>query len=91
MASKHQYLTPDEAAKLKGVSRTTIYSAIAEGRLAHTRILGRLALKEADVVAWTPTPHSGRPKGIPVSETARARMSAAQQRRRAREKQDRNR
>ena len=85
MNKKQKLLTPDEAAKLKGLSRTAIYSAIAEGRLAHTRVLGRLALREADVLAWHS--HRGRPKGVRISDEVRARMSKAQKRRRAREKQ----
>lgn len=76
-----EFITPDEAARLKGVRRTTIYSAISEGRLPSTRILKRLALKKSDVLAWTPTPHAGRPKGIAVSDLARQRMSEAQKRR----------
>ena len=82
-----KFLTPAEAAKLKGVSRAAIYAAIADGRLAHIRVLGRLALRTADVLAWTPTPHSGRPKGIPVSPETRARMSAAHKRSWERRKQ----
>jgi len=81
MADRQKLFTPDEAARLKGVSRTAIYSAIADGRLAHTRVLGRLALREADVVAWTPRPHSGRPKGIPTTDETKTRMSEAQKRR----------
>lgn len=81
MDTSEKFLTPGEAAKLKGVSRTTIYSAIATGRLPHVRLLGRLALREADVVAWTPFQSIGRPPGIPISEETKARMSAAHKRR----------
>jgi len=85
MTKKHQFLTPDEAAKLKGVSRTAIYSAIAQGRLSHTRVLGRLALREADVLAWTL--RRGRPKGISPSQETRARMAESQRRTWAKRKQ----
>ena len=81
-------LTPAEAAQLKGVSRSTIYSAIAEGRLKHTRVLGRLALQEVDVKAWTPIRYGGRPSGIPMSQEARDRISEAQKRRWKRRKQN---
>lgn len=80
MNDDQQYLTPDEAARLKGVSRTTIYSAIADGRLPHTRMLGRLALRKADVLAWVPRRYTGRPKGIPASAETRERMSQAHKR-----------
>lgn len=73
-------LTPDEAAKLKGVSRTTIYSAMAQGRLKHTRILGRLAIEKSDLLMWIPIPYSGRRKGTPMSEAAKARLSVSQKR-----------
>ena len=75
------YITPDQAAKLKCVSRFAIYLAIQEGRLPSTRILKRLALKKSDVMAWTPKPHSGRPKGFTISQQTRQRMSQAQRRR----------
>jgi excisionase family DNA binding protein len=78
---KDTLITPGEAARLKDVSRFTIYSAIAQGRLPSIRILKRLALKRSDVLAWTPTPHAGRPKGFAVSRLTRQRMSKAQKRR----------
>ena len=78
------YLTPDQAALAKGVSRTAIYSAIAEGRLPAHRVLNRLAIRKAELESWLPAPNSGRPKGIPVSDEARSRMGEAQKRRWAR-------
>jgi excisionase family DNA binding protein len=90
---KQKLLTPAEAAELKGVSRAAVYAAIAQDRLPHTRVLGRLAVREADVLSWTPVQYAGRPgrkggrpTGVPVSEEARARMSEAQKRRWARRK-----
>ncbi len=56
-----QFITPLEASVLKGVTRSAIYAAIKEGRLAHTRVLGRVALKKSDVAAWTPMSYKGRP------------------------------
>lgn len=79
--SEQDLFTPDQAAKFKGVSRTAVYSAIAEGRLKATRILGRLAVKKSDLLAWTPVRYSGRPKGIPMSAGAKARLSTSQKHR----------
>lgn len=86
-------LTAGEAAKLKGVSRSAIYAAIAQGRLPHTRILGRLGLEKADVLSWAPMKYrdrpgvgGGRPSGIPMSTEAKKRISNAQKRRWAQRK-----
>ena len=78
---KTKLLTAAEAAKLKGVSHAAIYAAIAQGRLPHQRILGHLALRERNVLTWTPKPHSGRRKGTPMSAESKARISAGQKRR----------
>jgi excisionase family DNA binding protein len=85
---KTKLLTVAEAAQLKQVPRATIYSAIAHKRLAHQRVLGKLALREADVLAWTPRPHAGRGKGNAMSEEAKARISASQKKRWAAKKQN---
>ncbi len=74
-------LTPAEAAKFKGVSKTAIYSAIAEGRLKHIRVLGRLAVKKEHLLAWTPVRYAGRPKGRPMTDEGKARLSESQKRR----------
>ncbi len=93
---KQDLLTPAEAARLKGVSRAAVYAAIAQGRLPCTRVLGRLGLRKADVMTWMPRGYrersgkkSGPPAGIKMSEKTRARMSEAQKRRWARQKQER--
>jgi excisionase family DNA binding protein len=78
---KIKLLTVAQAAQLKGVKRATIYSAIAQGRLAHQRVLGKLAVREADIRAWMPRPHAGRSKGKPMSAEAKARISASQKQR----------
>ena len=87
-------LTPAEAATRKGVSRAAIYAAVAEGRLPHTRVLGRIGVREDDLVAWIPVQYGeragrkgGRPEGISMSEAARTRISEAQKRRWAQRKQ----
>ena len=80
-------LSVSQAAKLKGVSRAAVYGAIAGGRLSHQRILGHIGLREADVVAWKPLGiKTGRPKGIPMSAEAKARLSESQKRRWAQRK-----
>jgi len=66
------------AAKLKGVSRTAIYSAMTEGRLKYVRVLGRLAIKKGHLLAWTPVRYAGRPKGIPMTDEAKTRLSESQ-------------
>lgn len=86
-------LTVPEAAQMKGVSRSAIYGAITDGRLPAVRVLGRLALKEADVQAWQPVKYAnrpgrkgGRPKGIPVNPETKERISQSQKNRWARRK-----
>lgn len=79
---KHNLLTVNEAAKLKGVSRAAVYSAITRNRLPCRRVLGRIAVREADVLAWTALGYQGgRPQGTAMSEEAKARISQAQKRR----------
>lgn len=75
------FITVSEAAKLKEVSRSAIYAAMAEKRLPHTRLLGHLVLKNADVQSWKPQPHKGRPAGIAMSDAAKGRISQGQQKR----------
>lgn len=85
---KHNLITVSQAAQLKGVSRAAVYGAIARGRLPHQRILGHLALRESDVVAWVPLGvKTGRPTGTPMSSEAKARISEAQKQRWAKRKQ----
>jgi excisionase family DNA binding protein len=55
----NELLTPQEAARIKGVSVTTIYRAINEGRLPSQRVLGRLAVSPADVEAFEPGSYAG--------------------------------
>lgn len=57
-------LTIPEAAALKGVSLSTVYKAVREGRLRTQRVLGRNVLRSEDVRDWSPSGHGGlrRPK-----------------------------
>ena len=78
---KPKLLTAVEAAQLKGVTRSAIYAAIREGRLPHQIVLGRMGVTEDDVLAWTPTPSTGRREGTRLSEETRAKIAASQKRR----------
>ncbi len=81
VAMKDTVLTADEVAALKGVTRSAVYAAIADGRLPHVRILGRLAIREGDARSWNPIRSPGRPKGIPMSLDAKKRISVTQKQR----------
>jgi len=74
-------LTAAQAAQLRGVTRSAVYKAIAQGRLPHQQVLGHMALREADVLAWTPHSGAGWRKGTPMATEAKARISAGQKRR----------
>ena len=81
-------LSVSQAAELKGVSRAAIYSAIARGRLPHQRVLGHIGVRRADVLTWIPVGYKGgRPKGTPMSDGAKARLSESQKRRWAKRKE----
>ena len=92
-------LTASEAAKLKGVSTTTIYRAVGQGRLPHVRVLNHIGVPEADLLKWMPVRYAGRagikgrggrPRGIPMSTEAKARLSGSQKRRWAERKRKSN-
>lgn len=76
-----ELITAAEAATLKGVSRTAIYKAIQQGRLNSLRLLGRIALSRDEVVRWQPSSNLGWPKGRPVSEEVKAKISQSQKQR----------
>lgn len=80
-------LTVNEAAQLKGVTRAAIYAAVKDQRLPHVVVLGHIGLREQDVKAWTPLKYVGRPKGLPLSEQSKKRISESQKRRWAKRKQ----
>lgn len=73
-----QMLTPAEAAQLKGVAKATVYKAVAEGALPHVRILGRIGLRKADVLAWAPSTLGGARNVEPMSEAAKEKLSRSQ-------------
>jgi excisionase family DNA binding protein len=58
------YLTVAQAAARRGVSRQTIYSAIYSGRLVADSVLGKHALRPADVDALVIYPRSQERKGV---------------------------
>jgi hypothetical protein len=72
------HLTVSEVAKRKGVTRAAVYTAIVQRRLAHERIMGRIAVKKADAEAWKPLRSPGRPPGRAMSADTKLRISAAQ-------------
>ncbi len=81
-------LTVAEAAKFKGVSRSAVYAAIADGRLPHVLILGHMGVKESDVHTWEPVKYAGRPgrkggrpAGISVSAETKEQISKSQKKR----------
>ena len=74
-------ITVAEAAQLKGVSRTTIYNAINDGRLKSQRVLVHVALSHSEVERWQPSATTGWPKGKRVSEEAKAKISESQKQR----------
>ena len=63
MKADHDILTPAQAAKLKGVSRTAIYNALADGRLQGVRVLGRIGIARNVLKSWQPQARVGRPQG----------------------------
>jgi excisionase family DNA binding protein len=81
---KHVRLTVNEAAELRGVSRTSIYSAIARKKLPRRYFRGNLVVLESDLEAWEEKKgRGGRPKGRPMSEEHKAKLRAAYYNRKA--------
>lgn len=64
------YLTIQEAATLLGVHRSALYLAIKEGRLEPVRVLGRTALRRADVEAYHPRAYRSRRDDLADSQSA---------------------
>lgn len=74
-----ELLNVAQAAQLKKVSRSAIYLAVQSGRLPYQRVLGHIGIEKADLKAWTPVGHrAGRPKGIPMGQEAKERISETQ-------------
>jgi hypothetical protein len=89
-------LTAAEAAKLKNVSRQSVCSAAAEGRIPCVWILGRYGFHKQDVLGWIPRSYKGRPgtksqggrpAGTSVDDEVKARISESQKKRWAERKQ----
>lgn len=74
-------MTVAEAARQKRVSRSAIYKAIEQKRLKSQWVLGRMALSHEEITLWQPHTKPGWPKGKPVSEETKARISESQKRR----------
>jgi excisionase family DNA binding protein len=82
---KETLLTVSQAARKKGVTRTTIYNAIASKRLKAFEVLGRTAIKESELMASdVGAGKSGPPPGKPLSAKHRAALRKAYQQRRSR-------
>ncbi|HEX8237758.1 MAG TPA: helix-turn-helix domain-containing protein [Abditibacteriaceae bacterium] len=79
-------VTPAQAAKIKGVSRTAIYNALADGRLQGVRVLGRIGVDRSALKAWQPQARVGRPQGKPMNEEQKATIAKAQKKRWAQRK-----
>jgi excisionase family DNA binding protein len=63
MPEAEELITPQEAARRKGVTAATVYKACREGKLPYTEVLNRFALKPSDVDAWQPQGWGGRRPG----------------------------
>lgn len=74
-------LTPAQAAKLKKVSRTAIYNALADGRLRGVRVLGRIGIARHVLKEWQPQARVGRPPGKPMGAESKRQLSQTQKRR----------
>ena len=75
-------LTVTQAAKRKGISRTTIYNAIADGRLPAQMVLGRTAIRERDLMkSGLGDAKRGRAAGKPISSAHKKAIGAAQKKR----------
>lgn len=75
------YLSVTEVAKLKDVSRNAVYKAVQEERLASRRLVGVVAVKREDAVAWVPKARTGRQKEIATTEATKAKIAASQRKR----------
>lgn len=70
MEDSEQLLTVGEAAEVLGKKPPTLYEAIQTGHLPSRRVLGRIALLPADVIAYGERTagvgtKGGRPKNAP--------------------------
>ena len=71
--NEEEMITVKAAAERKGCKVATVYKAIKDGRLPHTLILDRVALRPSDVDAWQPDKWGGQrenQKGRPKKQDA---------------------
>ncbi|HZO89492.1 MAG TPA: helix-turn-helix domain-containing protein [Chthonomonadaceae bacterium] len=54
------YVSVAEAAALLGVHRSAIYQAVEAGHLDTIKVMGKKALRRADVLAYKPRPNKCR-------------------------------
>lgn len=73
-----EFLTPDDVAKIKKVSRQAVHDAIKAGKLPCHYILGRRVIRKADLRLWQVI---GRRKNGPLSVAHKAKISQSQKRR----------
>lgn len=74
-------LSISQASRLLGVSRPTLYSAIADGRLPQRHVLDRLVVTEAEIkAAGLGKTKRGRAEGKPITEAHKKAISEAQRR-----------
>lgn len=73
-----EFLTLNEAAQIKKVSRQAVNDAIKAGKLPCHYILGRQVIRKADLRSWRIV---GRRASGPLSATHKAKISQAQKRR----------
>ena len=76
-----ELLTVSEVARRKGVSRSAVYKAIAQGRLASRCVLDKCAIPVSEAEKWTPQRAGGRRVGSAMSAEGKARISAGQKQR----------
>lgn len=73
-----EFLTPEEVAKIKKVSRQAVHDAIKAGKLPCHFILGRRVIRKADIRSWQVV---GRRASGPLSAAHKAKISESQKRR----------
>lgn len=65
MINTDEFVTISQAAAMSGVTTAAIYDAIKGGKLSAVEVLGRKAVRRADVQAWEPRSYAGRPGSKP--------------------------
>jgi excisionase family DNA binding protein len=73
---QEELLTVEEAAARRGLKPPSIYKAVHEGRLPARRVLGRIAIRAADVDAYQSQrggfrPGAGRKTGKAIGATGK--------------------